>query len=121
MNDVSALLALAGDFDRARTEIHRYVGAEVRSTANAIRRDGRANARRISRHIPATIEVTGPGGAPLTSTSLEAEIGPTLFWAHIPERGSSQQAPRPYMGPAADKHEGPFAKRLADLGARLIS
>lgn len=47
---------------------------------------------------------------------LEAEIGPTASYGIYLEFGTSRMAPRPYMKPALEKHEGAFLQALSQLG-----
>lgn len=55
---------------------------------------------------------------------LEAEIGPTASYgifleygtSRMLEYGTSRMAPRPYMKPALEKHEGAFLQALSQLG-----
>jgi len=47
---------------------------------------------------------------------LEAEIGPTASYGIFLEYGTSRMAPRPYMKPALEKHEGAFLQALSQLG-----
>lgn len=65
-----------------------------------------------------SIHASGPGGSPLTATSLEAEAGPTTHYAVYLHDGTSRIEPDPFMDNALD-HETPgilaAVAGLADL------
>ena len=50
------------------------------------------------------------------SGSLAVEIGPTASYGIFLEQGTSRAAPRPFMGPAADRHTPGFEQAMSQLG-----
>jgi phage protein, HK97 gp10 family len=50
------------------------------------------------------------------SGSLAIEIGPTANYGLFVEFGTSRMAPQPFMGPAADQHQGAFEQAMGQLG-----
>lgn len=51
---------------------------------------------------------------------LLAEIGPTANYGLFLELGTSRMAPQPFMGPAADRREGPFEEAIAQLAEEAL-
>ena len=49
------------------------------------------------------------------SGDLEVEIGPTANYGIYVEFGTETMAPAAYMGPAADRHFGPFEQAMAQI------
>lgn len=50
-----------------------------------------------------------------TSGDVSVDIGPTANYGVYVEFGTSTQAPAAYMGPAADRHLGPFEQAMAKI------
>lgn len=50
-----------------------------------------------------------------TSGDMEVEIGPTANYAIYVEFGTENMAPYAFMGPAADRHFGPFEQAMAKI------
>lgn len=91
----------------------------VRKTAFDISRDAKAIA-----HQKFSDQATGATANSITQafpSPLEAEIGPTTYYAPFVEHGTSRMAAKPFMGPAADRHEGPFAEALAAIAGEAMS
>lgn len=49
------------------------------------------------------------------SGTLSVDIGPTVDYGEWNEIGTSRMPPRPYMGPAADRHAPAFEAAMAQL------
>jgi len=49
------------------------------------------------------------------SGSLAIEIGPTANYGLFVEAGTSRMGPKPYMGPAADRHTPAFEQAMAQI------
>lgn len=50
--------------------------------------------------------------------SIEAEVGPTADYGVWVELGTSKMAAQPYLGPALDRHQAPFAQAVAAVAAQ---
>lgn len=104
--------------------------------SNASGRIG-AQAAQVLRKIALDIEATAKQLAPVDTGalrasigtdfegdgrhgSMSAEIGPTVHYAPHLEYGTSRAGPRPFMGPAATRHEESFADAIADLGGTIL-
>lgn len=55
------------------------------------------------------------------SGSLSVEIGPTADYGEYVEVGTSRMGPRPYMGPAADRHASAFEQAMGILGQEALN
>lgn len=55
------------------------------------------------------------------SGGLSAEIGPTAEYGAFVEFGTSRMAPRPYMGPAADRHLPMFEQAITQMGLEALN
>lgn len=104
---------LAGDFARAGVRTVRDGQKLVRDSAQQLASDGKDRAPKRTGRLSRSIDYDMVG-------LLEAEVGPTVFYAHYPEFGTSKMAPEPYMGPATDAFEGPFAGTCEKLGADIL-
>ena len=104
---------LAADLSGASEEVAVRGLKLVQETARTIRDDARglAPVRTGGLRRSITYRTTGP---------LEAEVGPTKFTAHFVEFGTSKMAPQPYMGPATDANEGPFAEACEKLAGDAL-
>lgn len=91
----------------------------VRKTAFDISRDAKAIA-----HQKFSDKATGATAnsiAPRFVGPLEVEIGPSTYYAVFVEFGTSRMAAKPFMGPAADRHEGPFAEAMAAIAGEAVT
>lgn len=106
------LRRLRADLGRAGAEAERRAGVVVRKVAFDIVRDAKAIA-----HQKFSSQATGATANSINAkvSNLEAEIGPTTYYAWFVENGTSRMAPKPFMGPAADRHEDPFAQAMAQI------
>lgn len=50
----------------------------------------------------------------------QAIIGPTMNYASYVERGTSRQAPQPYMRPAAERNVPLLARAVRDIGGDIL-
>ena len=100
--DVSELRALASDLDRAAGRVGADAAAVVRKTAKKIEADAKALAPVGTGNLRNSIstDVEGDG----RFTAITAAVGPTAFYGAFVEYGTSQNGPRPYMGPAFERH-----------------
>lgn len=120
-NQVKALsgtLATVGKFTGARARV------VVRKTAQDIVRDAKAIAHQKFSDQATGATANSIGHSDLrtvgTSGDLTVEIGPTTYYAWFVENGTSRMAPKPFMGPAADRHEGPFAEAMGQLAEEAL-
>lgn len=119
--DFSELTALAAVFRAAPTQARPVVSREVVGSARDIRATARSMAPRATGRLAESITATGPRGGPLRAgQSMEAEIGPTVFYGHMVEGGTATQPPQPFMGPASDLHIPRLVERVAVIGAEVI-
>lgn len=91
----------------------------VRKTAKDIERDAKLKAPYRTGNLKNSIS-TGDLRTVGQSGDLSAEIGPTANYGLYLEMGTSRMAPQPFMGPAADRHEGPFAKAFEILAEEAL-
>lgn len=120
--DTHELVALAKGFDNATGgPALAQVRAVVAKGALNIKNDAAARASGIA-HAPAyPRSITYDMHFSLSGPS--AEIGPDKSrrqgaLGNILEYGTSKNAPRPHMGPAANAEEPKFAKALEDLAVK---
>lgn len=117
--DNSELRTYANQLRLSTRNAERKASQAVRKTASDIARDAKAIA-----HQKFSDQATGATANSITQTfpgALEAEIGPTTYYAPFVEHGTSRMAAKPFMGPAADRHEGPFAEALAAIAGEAMS
>lgn len=117
--DNSQVKALTVAIDVVQKETGPRARVVVRKTALDIVRDAKAIA-----HQKFSSEATGATANSIsasdlrrvgTSGDLTVEIGPTTYYAWFVENGTSRMAAKPFMGPAADRNEGPFAEAMGQL------
>lgn len=98
------------------------VGAQasraLRKTAYDIERDAKTIAPVDTGALRGSIstDLTGDG----RHGSMSAEIGPTVEYGHFVERGTSRQAPQPYMGPAAERRVPQLEAALRRIGGDVL-
>lgn len=117
--DNSELRTYANQLRLSTRNAERKASQVVRKTALDIARDAKAIA-----HQKFSDQATGATAnsiAPAFPGPLDAEIGPTTYYATFVEHGTSRMAAKPFMGPAADRHEGPFAEALATIAGEAMS
>lgn len=111
--DVSELHELAGDLAGAAATVAVGASVAVRSSIDDIVDTARATVEVDSGQTRDSI------GYELDAAGLEAEAGPTTWWAHFVEGGTVRLPPRPFMGPALDAHTPDFVDAIAETGDRL--
>lgn len=98
------------------------VGAELskvlRRSALALQTDARSFAPVRSGDLKRSITVDFSGDGRFGSMS--AEIGPTIRYGHCVEHGTSDTAPQPYLGPAADRRVPGLRRAVLDAGGDLL-
>ena len=91
----------------------------VRKTAMDIVRDAKAIAHQKFSPQATGATANSIGTSDLRSVGtmgdLTVEIGPTTYYAWFVENGTSRMAPKPFMGPAADRNEGPFQQAMSNI------
>lgn len=110
--DASGLTRLAADMGRAGVKVIPLAAAVVAKTAHDIETDAKAAAPVDTGQLRNSISSD--------VRALTAEVGPTAFYGHMIEDGTSRTGPRPYMGPAADAHADAFEQGIADAVKRLL-
>lgn len=129
--DASELRKLAADLAKAGPQTGKRAQIVVRKVAKDIEADAKRMAPRDPKRPPKdpNRRVTGNLRNSITTSdlrtvgmsgTLSAEVGPTALYGEFQELGTSTMPPRPFMGPAADIHEPPFAKAMEQLGQELL-
>lgn len=104
--DVTQLAALARDLRGAPRRVERHLEQAVAKTARDIAADAQAAAPVDTGALrnSVTADING----------MEAVIGPGVHYGGYVELGTSRMRAQPYLFPAADRHERPFAEACAD-------
>jgi HK97 gp10 family phage protein len=110
--DGNELRRLSADIGRAAAQAEPRARLVVAKTARDIEGDAKALAPVDTGNLKASITSDVRG--------LEATIGPTAAYGVFLELGTSRMAAQPYMGPAADRRQGPFAQAMESLGEDLL-
>jgi HK97 gp10 family phage protein len=113
---------LASDFQKAQKQAKRLVSEVVLDTGDQVADTMRELAPvGATGDLEATIDVFRTGGTMVAATGdLDIEVGPEVWYAHFPERGTSHHAPRPYAGPAFDRHVEGFVREVFDVAADTL-
>ena len=98
----------------AGKDIDRVIAPVVKATANKIAETQRANIPVRSGKTRDSIEVSGPGGARLTPTSVEAEIGPTWWIGRLIENGTVRTAPHVFIANSYEPHAAAHRQAVLD-------
>ena len=112
--DVTELRRLARDLRAAAGRAEHLARQAVIKTAADIERDAKIAAPVDTGALRNSISYE------LRDDGLTAEVGPTVHYAPFLEYGTSRMAPRPYLGPAADRHVPRFEKAIESLADRVI-
>jgi HK97 gp10 family phage protein len=110
--DVSQLASLARDMRAAGPRVSAAAKLIVRKTSLDIERDAKIMAPVRTGNLRNSIGVDNSGSNAYVS---RASIGPTASYGLFVEIGTSRMAPRPYLKPAFDRHEGAFHAALDQL------
>lgn len=86
----------------ANVDVH--LASVIKDTAMRVAATQRSTVKVASGKTRDSIRATGPGGAPFTPTTVEAEIGPTWFVGALMERGTSLVPPHPFVSNSLDPH-----------------
>ncbi|WP_066298839.1 HK97-gp10 family putative phage morphogenesis protein [Arthrobacter luteolus] len=110
----SQVRRFAADIARAQVTTGLLTQTVVRKTARDVVKDAKLLAPVDTGNLRASI-----GHSDLRSVGragdLSVEIGPTANYGVFLELGTSRAPAQPFMGPAADRNEGPFAQALAQI------
>lgn len=109
--------ALSATLGRVPTRLRPLAKKVVQKTALDIERDAKLKAPVDTGNLKGSI---GHSDLRLGGDDYSVEIGPTANYGVFVERGTSRMAPQPYMGPAADRHEGPFAQAMAQIAEEAL-
>lgn len=115
--DASEFRSLAADLGNAPKTLGHLARTVVRKTAKDVEGTAKGLAPVDTGNLKSSIG-TSDLRALGTSGSIEAEIRATANYAIFQEVGTSRMAPQPFMGPAVDKHSGPFEEAMAQIAAR---
>ena len=109
---IDGLDVVVDDLTKASLTAGLRASKVVVDTARAVEETMKQMAPVASGRLRDSIEATDANGGSLGLGSLEAEIGPTMFYGHIVERGSVKTSPRPFVEPAGDMHADAFQTAL---------
>lgn len=112
MIDVSQLAALARDLRAAPRRVERHLEQAVAKTGRDIASDAQAGAPVDTGALRNSISADVGG--------MEAVIGPTVHYGGYVELGTYKMRAQPYLFPAADRHERPFAEACADAAEQVL-
>jgi HK97 gp10 family phage protein len=108
LNRLSADLTAAGETAAPRAR------RLVAKTLLDVERDAKAFAPVDTGFLRSSIGIdTDPDG-------LGGQTGPAANYGRFVEYGTSRMAPHAYMGPALDRHSGPFARAIEQLGGEIL-
>ncbi|KQN99696.1 hypothetical protein ASF21_12880 [Arthrobacter sp. Leaf234] len=110
--DGSEIWKLSADIARAAAQAAPRARLVVAKTA----RDIEADAKQLAPVDTGNLQ--GSIGSDING--LEATIGPTASYGIYLELGTTRMAAQPFMGPAADRRQGPFGDAMARLGEGLL-
>ena len=110
--DVTQLAALARDLRGAPRRVERHLEQAVAKTARDIAADAQASAPVDTGALRNSISADVGG--------MEAVIGPGVHYGGYVELGTSRMRAQPYLFPAADRHERPFAEACADAAEQVL-
>lgn len=113
--DLDGLGGLRAELRRAGPRTERLAEQALRRIATAIQADAKRAAPVDTGALRNSIStsVTRHGG------SVTAEVGPTVHYGGFVELGTSRRAPRPYVGPAFDRHAPEFVEALRTLAREI--
>lgn len=112
--DVSEVRALAADLGKVGGKATKLAQQVVAKTAAGIEASAKQAAPVDTGALKNSI------GADITAGGLHAEIGPTVHYAPYLEFGTARMAPRPFMGPAADKWQPLFEQAMEQVAEKAF-
>lgn len=113
--DVSGVGDLAADFAATAAGARRLVAGEVARTGSQIEATGKMLAPVDTGALRASISTS------VIDAGLGVEVGPTVHYGGYNEFGTSRMAPRPYMGPALDRHIPELVERIGPIVSARLS
>lgn len=114
LEDVERALRAAGQ------DVDKVLSPVVRATAAKVADTQRANVLVESGRTKKSIKATGPGGAPFTARTTEAEIGPTWFVGRLVELGTATRGPHVFVANSLDPHLAAHTQAVLDTAARAL-
>lgn len=111
--DVSALVTLSFDLQKAGSKVQEQAGQAVRKTAFAIQASAKEKAPVDTGNLRSGIAVS-------TGSQYDAEVYAQANYAKFVELGTSRMAPQPFMRPAADEHEPGFISAMQEITGRIL-
>lgn len=113
MIDVSELEGLALDLAISGERVGREAAAAVRDTAQRVESTARSLAPVLTGRTRDSIgtDLIGDG-----RSEIEAQIGPTTWYARLVHDGTSRIGPNPFMQTALERHAPELVERLARVG-----
>lgn len=114
MTGYDDLLKLSADLGKASYEVTRKAQKVVAKTAADIEATAKSLAAVDTGVMRDSIGTTISGGG------LTAEVSPTVNYAIYNEFGTRRMIPRPFMGPALERHSGPFVQAIESLGGEFL-
>ena len=109
---------LRARLDRKEGTVGAQAARALRKTAHDIEADAKTFAPVDTGALKSSISIdfTGDG----RFSSMSAEIGPTVDYAHYVENGTSRMAPQPYLGPAAERRVPQLESALRRIGGDIL-
>jgi HK97 gp10 family phage protein len=116
--DVTEINRLAAAIDRSAGQVGARGARVVRDAAVAVQRTAKEMAPAASGRLRRSIsyDMTGDG----RFGAIEAEVGPTVFYAGFVEWGTSTQPPRAFTGPALDRCTPDFIEAIEQLAEEAL-
>ena len=111
--DVSQVLKLSADLERASGRVGRRAASVVRKSAQQLKSQAQALAPSRTGALRASIQVSTSGDG--RGSGISATVGPTVRYAQFVEYGTSKMAPQPFVGPALDAVTPSFIEAMARL------
>lgn len=110
-SDFAELNRLSVDLDGATRDVLPRARVVVQASAASVKRDAQIFAPVDTGNLRSSIgyETWEQAG------SVDAEIGPTAEYGAFVEFGTSQMAPRAYLGPALDRNGAAFERAMAQV------
>jgi HK97 gp10 family phage protein len=104
---VSQVIQLAGDLGKSGARVGAKVAKVTRSNGAAMQAKAKALAPRLSGALVDSIDLKVFGSG--NSAAIGANVGSDLVYARYQEYGTAKMAPHPFLIPANEAQESPFA------------